>query len=392
VTELFDPARHEPLAGVWDEATARAAIQRIVDEAEAAFDPVRLWPAHPRDGGGEGGATLYLGAAGVQWALARLAGRGFARVTRDWRGEIPALIPHYRERPDTGTVVPSLFVGEVGLLAAAAREPDRMFAAIEGNIENPTLEALWGAPGTMLPALWQYRAGGEPRWRDLWLRNARHLIATWSHHDDAGCHLWIQDLYDERVRLLGAGHGLAGNVFALLAGLDLLAPEEQTLVVDRTRTVLAATAIRRDGLANWLPHVGVARRGREPILVQWCHGAPGMITGLADLPRDPDTDRLLAEGGELTWTAGPLEKGPGLCHGTAGNGYALLCLHQRTGDPRWLERARRFAAHAIGQSEAARARHGRGRFSLWTGDLGLALYLADCLEATYTGVPALDEL
>lgn len=36
--------------------------------------------------------------------------------------------------------------------------------------------------------------------------------------------------------------------------------------------------------------------------------------------------------------------------------------------------------HAIAQVERARAEHGRGRYSLWTGDVGTALYLADCLD------------
>ena len=42
----------------------------------------------------------------------------------------------------------------------------------------------------------------------------------------------------------------------------------------------------------------------------------------------------------------------------------------------WLERARRFAVHALGQVE-----RGDGRYSLWTGDIGAAVFAADCLEA-----------
>jgi hypothetical protein len=66
--------------------------------------------------------------------------------------------------------------------------------------------------------------------------------------------------------------------------------------------------------------------------------------------------------------------------GTAGNGYAFLKVFARTGDERWLERARRFAVHALGQVRRSRVRRGRGRYSLWTGDLGVALYAADCLD------------
>jgi len=49
----------------------------------------------------------------------------------------------------------------------------------------------------------------------------------------------------------------------------------------------------------------------------------------------------------------------------------------------WLERARAFAMTAIAQCQEARNEFGRGRYSLWTGDVGLAIYLWDCL----TGVP-----
>jgi hypothetical protein len=69
-----------------------------------------------------------------------------------------------------------------------------------------------------------------------------------------------------------------------------------------------------------------------------------------------------------------MEKGFGICHGTAGNGYALLAAFDRTGDEEWLSRARRFALHALGQAEA-----GPGRFSLWTGDPGAAVFAADCI-------------
>ena len=83
------------------------------------------------------------------------------------------------------------------------------------------------------------------------------------------------------------------------------------------------------------------------------------------------------------------ERGSSICHGTAGNGYALLKAFARTGDERWLERARRFAVHALAQMRRQRTSRGRGRYSLWTGDLGVALYLADCLDAR-TAYPVLD--
>ena len=82
---------------------------------------------------------------------------------------------------------------------------------------------------------------------------------------------------------------------------------------------------------------------------------------------------------ELIWDAGPpsREKGAGLCHGTAGNGYAFLKTFERTGDEQWLGRARAFAMHALGAGRAA----AEPRYSLFTGGIGAALYTADCLDA-----------
>jgi hypothetical protein len=115
------------------------------------------------------------------------------------------------------------------------------------------------------------------------------------------------------------------------------------------------------------------------IRMQWCHGGAGVVASAAPFLEE----ELLLAGAELVWRAGPasMEKGPGICHGTAGNGYALLCTFGRTGDERWLERARRFAVHALGQVERWRERRGTGRHSLWAGDPGAALFAADCLDA-----------
>ena len=106
------------------------------------------------------------------------------------------------------------------------------------------------------------------------------------------------------------------------------------------------------------------------------------MTTFANVPfRSPPLDALLLKGGEFVWAAGPLVKGSNLCHGTAGNGYAFLKLHRRTRDARWLDRARAFAMTAIAQFQQARDAFGQGRYALWTGDMGLAIYLWDCLTA-----------
>jgi len=106
--------------------------------------------------------------------------------------------------------------------------------------------------------------------------------------------------------------------------------------------------------------------------------APGVLTGAWDYL---DEDLVLA-GAELIWRAGAHkdEKGHGLCHGTSGNGFALLKAFARTGDELWLERARRFAVHALAQADRIATACGQRRYSLFTGDLGTALFAAACLD------------
>ena len=126
-----------------------------------------------------------------------------------------------------------------------------------------------------------------------------------------------------------------------------------------------------------------------PLLVQFCSGAPGVIACMASLDAGEPIDALLLAAGELVWRAGPTTKFPVLCHGAVGAGYAFLKLHARTGEKVWLERARAFAMHGIDAAERALAQYGQRKYSLWTGDLGLAVYLWDCVRAN-AQLPTLD--
>jgi hypothetical protein len=395
--ELFHAPSHEPLAGGdWSEAAAGEAIAAIVADAEDAFDPVALWPAHPLDedeGPLPSPVGLYLGAAGVIWALDALAAAGLAAPRRAWAEVAGALPDRYLAKPDVpeltdGRPVPSLLLGESGVLLVAhrlARAPEhveRMLACARANARNPTREILWGSPGTALAAQLMLERTGDERLADAWRESADWL---WDEWQDG---LWLQEMYGQRRRYIGAGHGFASNVHVLARG-DLLDRERRTELVRRSLETLRAYVVRDGDLAQWRPteeQLGPDMTTRT----QWCHGAPGMVTSFGPIARDDDElTELLVAGGELTWKAGPLVKGPGLCHGTAGNGYAFLKLLDRTGDERWLERARAFAMHAAAQVDRARAEHRRGRYSLWTGDVGTACFLASCIRAD-PAMPVLD--
>ena len=376
--EAFEPLTDEP----WAEQRVRRAIRAIVADADDALrGPRLLWKADAWDRwhGTSPMKNLYVGAAGVLWALEELRTRGHAETRLDLADLASRTLELSRERPDyiKGWKLPepresSLFHGETGILVVAWRLApsdelaDDLYERVRANVDNEAEEVMWGTPGTLIAAQAMLAWTGEERWRDAWHESAE---ALWARRDGEG--LWTQRLYGQEARSLTPPHGLVGNVQALLPLLD---EERQGELKRQSNELLARTAVVEDGLANWPPREGLELPASDgQIRVQWCAGAPGIVIAAADYL----DEELLLAGAELAWQAGPpgMEKGPGICHGTAGNGYAFLKVFERTGDERWLDRARRFTMHALSQVE----RRPR-RYSLWTGDAGVALFAADCLE------------
>jgi Lanthionine synthetase C-like protein len=393
---LHDPQRHERLDGAaWDAARARDAIGDIARDAEAAFDPGRLWPLHPGDD--EPGTPadgilrgIHSGAAGMVHGLARLADAGL----HDPAIDLPAVAGGLHEAalasPDEPGAGASLLAGSSGILLIAhrlapdAHAIDALARAIASNVGHPSNELLLGAPGTMLASRAMHARAGQERFAGLWRTSARTLLAR---RDADG--LWTQHLYGERHRYLGAAHGFAGIVVALRGAPEWLddpaGTEASALATAR------AFAVVEDGMANWPPRTTGSGTAPPP-RVQWCHGAPGMVTSLAPLaPGDDEHGALMEAAAELVWRVGPRKGEPGLCHGTAGNGFALLAMLARTGDERWLARARAFAMHALGQAERLRTAEGRGRYTLFTGGIGAALLAAACLDGD-ARFPGIDDL
>ncbi len=383
---LYRPDAYEPLTGTqWDEGRVRDAIRAIVADTDAAMrGPKLMWRAHRWDGWNAKSPmkNLYVGAAGVLWALDQLGRRGHAESTLDLAALAQRNLELFRARPDYIKLPAfkppepresSLLCGESGILlvtwrlAPSDELADDLHARVRANVDNEAEETMWGSPGTLIAARAMYEWTGEERWRDAWNESAEALL---SRRGEDG--LWTQHLYGQVYTSLTPPHGLVGNVQVLLPLLD----EARKAELKRTSaTLLEQSAVREDGLANWPPRPRPELPGPDgEIRVQWCAGSPGIVIGAADYL----DEELLLAGAELPWQAGPpgLEKGPGICHGTAGNGYAFLKAFARTGDEQWLDRARRFAVHALEQIERLPA-----RYALFTGSIGAAVYAADCLDA-----------
>ena len=292
------------------------------------------------------------------WAIDHLAEQGAVKPQRDWA---PLAEPVRARNAAALEALPavrsSFLAGDAGLALVGHRLTrggvwiERAVEAARANLSHASNELMLGAPGTLLAAHALLDETRDERLREVVATSAERVLSELRFEPDYGCKLWTQE-FGGRTKMLGLVHGFAGNALALCRAGHAAALESE---VERT---LDATAQIEDGLANWPQSVGPPRPGRTAPLVQICHGAPGVIVALARLEPRPGsrTEELLRMGGELTWRAGPLAKGSGLCHGTAGNGYAFLCLYRRTGERAWLERARAFAMHAIGQWEEEQQR------------------------------------
>src|SRR5581483_3479895 len=210
---IYDAAAHEPLTDTaWDEEIVGARVDAIVADAESALRDAG-WPNHPLDDDVPGEplpqtiSCLYLGSAGMVWALHALGSRLDLTALAD------AAIERYRANPDLGDDVPSLWVGESGLQLLArtvggAFDAERLRARIRENMRNETWELMWGSPGTILAAR---VAGFEGEWRE----SCDLLVGQW----DRESGLWTQNLYGSVVRFVGPAHGFVGNVHALRGAL-----------------------------------------------------------------------------------------------------------------------------------------------------------------------------
>ncbi|KAJ7148640.1 hypothetical protein C8R43DRAFT_1088311 [Mycena crocata] len=186
-------------------------------------------------------------------------------------------------------------------------------------------------------------------------------------------------------RYLGAAHGVAGILqILLLCPANIVQPYMSSIL----RTVEWLIGCQ-DAHGNWptaAPTGNVAETSSKEV-VQWCHGASGILILLC-------TIASVQVGAELVYKHGFLSKGVGLCHGVAGSVFALLAVsdvldraRNRTDtnneDNYYLQRAVHLAQLATGH-DALTAR-GEMRvpdhpLSLYEGLAGMCYTWAEVLE------------
>jgi len=155
-------------------------------------------------------------------------------------------------------------------------------------------------------------------------------------------------------RYLGAAHGLAGILHIMLKTYSMLLEvtqddkkkEEIKGNLQMVKECIHYLIGQKDSDCNYPSSLG--KKG-ENELVQWCHGAPGIILLLCKAYEIYQDANLLQEAkaaAEVVWKRGLLRKGFGLCHGICGNAYSFLKLFQITKDPQYEHYAFQFSEFA----------------------------------------------
>ncbi|XP_068620731.1 lanC-like protein 3 [Battus philenor] len=128
-------------------------------------------------------------------------------------------------------------------------------------------------------------------------------------------------------------------------------------------------------------------------LIHWCHGAPGMVYLMAKAYLIFKETKFLdacIKANEVVWEKGLLRKGPGICHGIAGNGYVFLLLYRLTGDENYLKRAKLFASFMNTEDFVRDARLPDNPESLYEGVAGTVCFMSDLLAPDKAEFPFQD--
>ena len=311
--------------------------------------------------------NLYVGAAGVAWALDRLRRRGHAET---------ALDPADVAQPSTGGV-PSRarlhdgrgFCSRSGSrrcssvrrasafvawrLAPSDGLADALLALVRANVGNPANEIMWGVSGTLLAARVLLEATGDGRWCDA-VRESEDVLRAARDADG----LWTQVLYGRGSRGLGPPRRARRQRRG--AGRD------QETQPTSSRGLQSSKAAARTGRERW---------------TRWRR--TGVSSGATALPGSSCTQRSTSTRSAPFGRAARL--GRGAARRREGRRHLPRHRRQRLCAPedlrahgrRALARAgARLAVHALEQAQRL-----PGRYSLFTGGVGAALFAADCLDA-----------
>ncbi|KAL7677881.1 hypothetical protein ACOME3_004113 [Neoechinorhynchus agilis] len=270
---------------------------------------------------------------------------------------------------------------------------------IEGNAVRMEYEVLYGLAGLLcLISTWR-RELRETLVPDQYVKAICDILISEGVRTSGG-HGTPLSYYWHGSDYLGIAHGLSGILLALLQFHHLLDEQQKPLVQSSIDFCLSLE--NKNG--NFFTRVSSDLHSPDK-LYHWCHGGPGiihlfakayMIYGATGSPRAQDYLQVCRRIANAVWQRGLLKKGPGLCHGVCGNGYAFLKLSQITTDDHEklenLQRAKCFADFAVNNktfNETA-LMEPDNPYSLFEGMAAISVLLSDLRNAACASFPLFD--
>ena len=290
---LFDPNRHYPLPPVnWQPDEARQAIAAIAAETITQLETTPLLSGHPMDDQAFG-SDLYFGKAGVLWAIDYLQTVGAIESTFNVATHLDATLEQNRQRYPQFSPYPeqaSYLFGELPLLLLQYKLSPSADKATEVFQDHPQ-ERYPAHPRVNVGHRWIDAGGvfyapvdpGTPLAGGV-SNPGRPAIAGMANG------LMVQVICGRLTCTAARNSGWAGAWFcqqhdaAAGGAIRYSAMKTYQDIATRAMTTLVQTAQVEAGKANWPAVYEAENRGQDLKLVQYCHGAPGMVTALASLP------------------------------------------------------------------------------------------------------------
>jgi serine/threonine-protein kinase len=174
-------------------------------------------------------------------------------------------------------------------------------------------------------------------------------------------------------------HGWTGYLYAALRWCDASGDPLPSRLAERLHEFTSLQTVVGRGVC-WRTAVHTP----HSFLPSWCNGSAGQVFLFTLAHRLLGDDEWLRLAELSAWNNWDDPRSiANLCCGSAGRAYALLNLYKHTGAIEWLSRARHLANHAAAHAAATTQRTN----TLWKGELGVAVLIADLASPENARMP-----
>lgn len=359
---------------------------------------------------------LYLGTAGIAYMFYHLSKNpSLKNHQQEYLNNAkeyiqPALYVAAKSEKNTQNL-PGFLLGNSGIYAVAAaifhatkdvklmqqyREKYLRIASIckHSFLESGEDELFVGRAGYVCGALWMAKETDTPLvLSDLYDICNCIITSGRAYSKQKNCTSPLMYHYYD-TEYLGAAHGLCFILQILMYVPGYLdAYPGETKDIKASVDYLLALQTEQGNFPCATDEININGPSEEYDLVHWCHGAPGVVYLMARAYIVFGDEKYLQsceKCADLVWNKGLLRKGPGLCHGVAGNGYVFLLLYRLTNDVKYLHRAMAFVQFLDKDEFKTQARTPDNPYSLYEGIAGTACYVADIMQPNAAVFPFSD--